>query len=615
MKFVFQGNLLGYLCSECIEPLFNAKVKLYRLGDTKSETALAVADTKETFHEVTREELNAKSNRLFAEAVTNDKGDFEIIIDEKSKYNGGAFEIDFECGTVPVKFPWPHPPGPVDPPRQFHITTLQPIWKEYTDEQQQRYMKAFWEYAIPARWYCRLLSLFKIYVICGRVTDCQTKVPLKGLRVFAFDVDLIQDDPLGSALTDSNGKFKIWYTEADFSKTIFSWLNVEWPAGPDIYFRIETGTGTVLLQEPRTKGRTPGRMNAPNCLCVELCVEGGKDDNYVPALFTHVGQYAIAGDFDANGFTNNAERNAFTGTIPLIGILPGGNASNAMEYRFKIKNLDTLTEVIADANLIAPTKIGTLIKFSPTFPIPPFDVFDYYVNNPAATFNVVIKPGGWIEVPRENNLATVGLFQSGGNSALANLITNKLTDVFNENYDLINPAPVYKAGDAFPAGKKAGVHTFEITFEAREVGSSVLSYSTVLQKIVISNVNYLQRRHPAWAGGDVNLPAVVMLEISETTLTGAGCNKISTTATAVYSVVHPHLDNMEIFLEGNPPLPADFSQNLSAVTEAVGTHVFDTSLMGPCAYIMWLSVHLRLTSGYGRISASHITDHIAFCKS
>ena len=41
-------------------------------------------------------------------------------------------------------------------------------------------MKFYWEYAIPSRWYCRLLSLFKIYVICGRVTDCESKVPLKG---------------------------------------------------------------------------------------------------------------------------------------------------------------------------------------------------------------------------------------------------------------------------------------------------------------------------------------------------------------------------------------------------------------------------------------------------
>jgi hypothetical protein len=159
------------------------------------------------------------------------------------------------------------------------------------------------------------------------------------------------------------------------------------------------------------------------------------------------------------------------------------------------------------------------------------------------------------------------------------------------------------------------VHTFEITFEAREVGSATLSYSNVLQKIVMSNVNYLQRRHPSWAGGDVNLPAVVMLEISETTLTGAGCNKISTTATAVYSVVHPHLESLEVYLEGNPTLPPNFTQNLTAVDEAVGTHIFDTTLMGPCAYIMWLSVHLRLTSGYGRISGSHIYDHIAFCKS
>lgn len=289
-----------------------------------------------------------------------------------------------------------------------------------------------------------------------------------------------------------------------------------------------------------------------------------------------------------------------------------------MEYRFTIRDLaNPAVTIIADSSLISPTIIGSIVKLtlvSTPFPHYVSVTEDYYVNNVAASNNVIIKPGGWIEVPRENDLFGVGQFQSGGGSILANLDTTKLTAVYNENYDLINPT-VYQAGQLFPATKKAGIHTFEITFEAREVGSLTLSTSNVLAKIVLSNVNYLQRRHPSWAGADVNLPATVMLEIQETTAGGAGCNKIDDTLTALYSVVHPHLDNMRLSFEGNAPLPSDFPQNLSGSSEAVNNFIFNTSTLNPCAYVVWLSVNLRLTSGYGRIPGSHITDHIAFCKS
>ncbi|MCR6637798.1 MAG: hypothetical protein NVV82_02055 [Sporocytophaga sp.] len=616
MNYIFKGNLLAYYCGDCFDPIYKAKVRIYRPDQSSNLTLNAVAASKETFHQRSEEELKSLSSRLIAEVETDALGNFVFELNERQQYKGEAFEIDFECGNVPLNIKLKNTPKSSGP-FQFHITTLQPLWKISGIENTAL---AYWEYSIASSYWCRILTLLDLYVICGKVTECETKLPIQGLQVFAYDVDLIQDDFLGMGLTDASGHYKIYYTKADFSKTIFNWLNVEWPAGPDVYFRVETSTGTVLLQESRSKGHTQARNNIGHCFCTDLCVEGKGDsgNNYVPALFTKVGAYSIATDFDANGYTNDAQRNVFTGTIPLIGILPGGNSSNAMEYRFTIRDLaNPAVTIIADSSLISPTIIGSIVKLtlvSTPFPHYVSVTEDYYVNNVAASNNVIIKPGGWIEVPRENDLFGVGQFQSGGGSILANLDTTKLTAVYNENYDLINPT-VYQAGQLFPATKKAGIHTFEITFEAREVGSLTLSTSNVLAKIVLSNVNYLQRRHPSWAGADVNLPATVMLEIQETTAGGAGCNKIDDTLTALYSVVHPHLDNMRLSFEGNAPLPSDFPQNLSGSSEAVNNFIFNTSTLNPCAYVVWLSVNLRLTSGYGRIPGSHITDHIAFCKS
>jgi hypothetical protein len=430
--------------------------------------------------------------------------------------------------------------------------------------------------------------------------------------VKGFDVDLIQDDYLGQGVTDATGHFKIYYTEADFSKTIFPWLNIEWPAGPDLFFSVETGAGTVILQEPRSRGHQKDRENASNCFCVELCVKGGGGGGtYAPVLFQRVGQYWITTDFDANGFTNNSERNAFTGTIPLIGAVPAPFSSTALEYRFLVKNLETSVSVVADANYMSAFAIGSwnrIISFSPFV-----SQSDYYwVNNAAGTHNVVIDPQGWIRVPRQNDLfGPDGQFSPG--ETMGSLMTEKL---IMENFDLINPA-VYVAGTPFPAAKKASVHHFEITCEVREVGTSSVAYSNVLSKIAVCNTSYLQRHHPSWAGYDSAPYAVLMLEIEETTLAGAGCNKIGNQLTAKYSVVHPVIDNMSIYFEGNGALPAPFVINPVAGDEAVGGTApqFDVTALQPCAYIVWLQASFRLTSGYGRISGSSFTDHIAFCKS
>ena len=608
MKYLFKGNLRGFYCGDCFDFLYKANVKIYAVDRAANVTAMAVAREKETFHQRSKDELKSISKRLIAEAVTDEAGNFSIDLADKN-YDGGAFDIDFECGTVPIKFGPKNPPKPREP-FQFNITTHQPMWKETATTNQQ--LSAYWEYGITYKFWCWLLKLFGLYVICGRVVDCETKTPIRGLKVKAFDVDLIQDDYLGDGVTDATGHFKIYYTEADFSKTIFPWLNIEWPAGPDLFFSVETGAGTVILQEPRSRGHQKDRENASNCFCVELCVKsGGGGGTYAPVLFQRVGQYWITTNFDANGFTNDAEKNAFTGTLPLIGAVPAPFSNTALEYRFLVKNLETNVSVVADANYMAAFTIGSWNRIVSFFPFVS-DSDYFWVNNPAATHNVVIDPQGWIRVPRVNDLfGAAGQFSPG--ETMGSLMTEKL---IMENFDLINPA-VYVAGTAFPAAKKASVHHFEITCEVREVGTVAVAYSNVLSKIAVCNTSYLQRHHPSWAGYDNAPYAVLMLEIQETTLAGAGCNKIGNQLTAKYSVVHPVIDNMSISFEGNAPLPAPFVINPVAGDEAVGgtTPQFDVSMLQPCAYIVWLQATFRLTGGYGRISNATLTDHIAFCKS
>lgn len=89
----------------------------------------------------------------------------------------------------------------------------------------------------------------------------------------AFDADWLQDDEIGSAITDGTGRFRIDYLTEDFQKTPFSpSINIELIGGPDLYFKVETPGGVLLLDGPRSRGRDPGRESAGHCFCVDLCL-------------------------------------------------------------------------------------------------------------------------------------------------------------------------------------------------------------------------------------------------------------------------------------------------------------------------------------------------------
>ena len=123
MAYIFKGTILGGLCRDCIEPLAGLKLKFYRLAPDRNVTALAVAAPKDTFSLLDDAAVEARRSLLLGEAEIDERGNFSFEF--AKSYDGGPFEVDLHCGTVPRLKPGPRPPQPL----QFTITTLQPSWR------------------------------------------------------------------------------------------------------------------------------------------------------------------------------------------------------------------------------------------------------------------------------------------------------------------------------------------------------------------------------------------------------------------------------------------------------------------------------------------------------
>jgi hypothetical protein len=615
MAYIFRGRLCGYICAECPEPLSAVTVRLYRSRSDQNVTALAAANPKETLSVLSDAEASAKGSALLAEATADADGNFTITIDERGGYRGEAFEIDVYCGTVPRRKPTPQPPQP----RQLSLTTLQPAWR-----QAEGGFVAAWEYCIPHRVWCWFRGLFGAWTICGRITVCDTKLPVGGVRVRAFDVDWLQDDDLGAAVTDGDGRFRIDYTTADFEKTIFSpGLNVELIGGPDLYFRVETLASTPLLVEPRSRGRQPDRENAGPCFCVDLCLDTQPQDGTDPLpVFTAVGGYQYLTDISStppgNGLTV-ADSRAFFATMRLNGILSKKLNGNPMEYRFEIAATDPDGQnpvgwtPVTPAQ-IAPTLIGIWEHYAPAFPGDPNPIKTkkYTVNGTPGPNELVASftADGFVQVPQESNVfAPTGFFQPNGN--MINLNSRAVAA-----WGSVNQAGVLAGQSSTSGGQPlAQDRHFAIRMKVREQGDlGAGSDAGICQHIAIDNTGYDNvAHHPSWAGftDPPGTIGVRLVDIQQ--LLVNGCAEITNALDVLFTAAHPNLGAVAVSMTG-PGGPYGFTLPPAVPGERFGTATpnFTVAALQPCAYIVTLEVQLLLTTGDG--VPSDLFDQIAFCK-
>ncbi|MBB4806958.1 hypothetical protein HNP38_002254 [Chryseobacterium defluvii] len=620
MNYIIKGNLVAYLCRDrdCSEYLSQVKVRIYLPENETNIEAVSSAEIKDTFREVTEDEINAKHRRLVAETETEVNGAFSVEIDEK--YSRSALEIDFYCGSVPQP-PLPPKKGKA---RQFHITTFAPQW-EITGEQQE--YTADFSYIIPDKWWCLIKGqYFDVWTICGKLTDCKTGKPLAGIKVIAMDADFITDDELGSNTTDSNGHFKIYYTSADFKKTFLSpVINVEtdvlppFASGPDVYFHIEYEGQRFALETKDDR-----RNNVGYCLCVKLCSkELIPVDPSIPPSFTHFGitqRIPIEAGIDlATGKTT--DKYAFFSSVNLVGTISKQINTKPMEYLFEYQEVADPSDALnpvgwspVEPNMIDKTIIGYLWTYvgGPN----PIQYEPYYING-TGTEKTVTFNGNWIKVPQDPK------FAAHVDAEILKLNTEKLTGVLS--IDMSMPTSGIGSSTISAARPHASNRYFAIRMKQREDGEpDTEAIAGTSKPIAIFNVLYQNvNKHGSWAPATVNDQRIALsVDLEEIISGSSGCSKITTDLHVKYGARNENLDNVSLSITGphkpgqsfgfNPIIPMP-SPETYGTTQLVFTPPTDTVAdLLPCAYTVSISATALLTTGDGNLSSYH--DLVSFCK-
>ena len=621
MPYIFKGRLCGYICDECPDPLSRVTVKLYRVREGRDVTSLAVASPKDTFVILGDDEASEKESLLIAQAETDEQGNFSFELGEKERYNGEAFEIDVYCGNVPRGLkPRNEPPPPV----QFSITTLQPMWRRT-----QEGAVAFFEYCVPARYWCALLSRRRLWVICGRLTTCKKpQLPIAGAEVEAFDADWLRDDSLGTATTLADGRFIIYYTRPDFEKTLFSWINFELVGGPDVYFVVKFA-GTPILTEGQAEGRAPGRSNVGTCLCVELCTD--KLPHTPPEQLPHwtkvEGRFNVQNDpsapadnFLPEGYAGSpAEAYVFGGGVMLNGNCPIRNAAaptHSLKYRFLAAEwgytggpapgvLPDIAPPPAPAEPDATWKVVTATGGT--------WVGDVYYNDgvdPFAKMSVYASPDadGWIHFA---GLSVTAPLAGGGTTSLV-LSDDPLTGNWVRSGNLLamhtvpltgTHTPPAWAADRINAGRsltnaeKAIIRRFRMVFQVRDFDTNTNVFTETRDSIIFDNS-----------------PVVALVNVAQ--LISNACSPIMSGPAASidirYTVDHPHLSYFHQRIKNNPTDPVHSEASLPGGVFTAGSFFFrggasgpadppnqpggfnvDISADPPCAYALKLRFHTR----------------------
>ncbi|AFL80557.1 Transthyretin-like family [Aequorivita sublithincola DSM 14238] len=630
MKYTFKGKLQSAICDEHEFAIANTTIRFYGLNDERNAaTAFTAAQSKEVSQVFEETEIKKRNSELLAETKTDASGNYEVTFDgNKTKYEGGSVVIVLYYNEIPDYGQKDTKKPKSFKPFEVLLDIIQPKWRQMDNE-----LVAGWNYTILKRIWCYILKRLDIWVICGTLTNCKSQAPLAGIEVIAMDDDIITDDLLGSKVTDSNGRFCIYYRSIDFKKTFLSpFINVETTpflasgSGPDIYFKYALG-GVQIFAESHYEAHKPSRRNVGNCLCVNLCLENVEGANpSVPIGFYSIGQRDYHPIYEIDSTTGRTKGKsetswngkAFFSNVELRGSLNQKMNSQPSEYKFQYANVSdpsiavgTIPEAAwndVTSGDIARTKIADrLIEGSvwknDTYVIGGTGNTDIF----GRTEIKVEFDGNWIKVPQQPS-GTINEI-----NLLGSLIVLKTENLYS-NTENKNTLVAGSAPSLINKNKYFALRMFK-----REAGNDASKLQCGFSlPLAIFNTRYDNvHKGGSWLS-EIQNPSefgIAMVDLVELSGPGNGCKKITDAIHVKYSAGNPNLGNVSIKFTGQGATNTFEAINYPVSgEEAYGTasYLGDFGDLKPCAYEIRLEVGLNLTNG--RDNHHDIWDRILFCR-
>jgi hypothetical protein len=587
MQYVVSGKLEASICENCTATLQGTTVHLYPYEEEEASLSAATSAPSKasSFSALGEGELPDQDPVASSDEPVGSDGSYEVRFGEEAEYEGGPL-------TVAVRLT--HLPGD-DPEEgvglgrdvvQFTLGHFE--WS--SEETGERRSHAF-DYRIPDNFYCKLLEALGRRVICGHVL-AQDGEPLSNAQVQAFDADITQDDPIGTATTGSSGRFLIYYTEDDFDDTPISLFEIELVGGPDCYFKVDYA-GQRVIDEERADGRKQGRENRGHCTCVTLRSEEVRvdvDPEDIP-VWTTVYEFDIRTDFTNEGYTADGNHQVFGGAVPLRGNVPLTTSSgDPLKYRFlaaawewpgspavgtppSVKPSDSDFQPITD---IARTRVGTAIE-------------DGYGWGPVYIDSSDLGPDGFVTLKGKS--VEIRQWGPGQQSKMVTLDEDNFVhalDLMRIRTGALTPPPANTGGNV-EAGQQPSsrepVRRYRLRFQyfAGPDSPDKTTDDGTLDSIVLDN-------------------SPLLADVSLGQLAGDLCAEISGSVDVEYTADHPHLRSFDVVIrknagvvhdDGNSSLPdQEYGGNLSFRGDH-GTERVDVSGDEPCAYEVVLRARTR----------------------
>lgn len=258
MSYLLIGNISALICDDCIEPLARGRLRIY-LPEGRYPLDATGKGNFSHLNQLSPAEVEQKADRLLAEAVLDERGDFRLSWEQIHLFTE-PLELDLCLEQMPGRAPGNR--GLT----QYHLSKLVPHWKRTKD----KYLAAF-AYVIPSEHWSQIRGSYGTWVISGTVRHNRTMTGLPQLKVEAYNA--LNNKLLGAAQTNGQGRYKLQFGVQDMSAgVLFPVRQGQYHKGPDVYFKIYR-KNQLLWEEDIQSAKSPERRAIAPCTLLNIIVQ------------------------------------------------------------------------------------------------------------------------------------------------------------------------------------------------------------------------------------------------------------------------------------------------------------------------------------------------------